>query len=65
MYDSATLITGVVFLLVTGLAFFKLAPREGAKSIGWMERENVAMTVILVLFVLGVFGVGLVIKALI
>lgn len=63
MHDPVAAIIGAVLLVITALAFFKLAPREGRSSIAWLERESVAMTVVLVLYVLAVFGAGLVIKA--
>ena len=62
MHDIATAVTGAVFLLISGVSLYALSPREG-RSFPWLEREGVAMTVLLILFVLGVLGVGLVIKA--
>jgi hypothetical protein len=56
--------TGVIFLLITAIGMYALAPREGAKSIAWLEREGIAMTVIMAVFILGVIGIGLVIRAL-
>jgi len=65
MQDPSTAITGVVLLVLSGLASYMLAARAGGQNIRWMEREGVAMTVILVLFTLGVLGIGLVVKALV
>jgi hypothetical protein len=63
MQNPAMGMTGVVFLLITAVALYALAPREGGKSIPWLERESIAMAAILAVFVLGVLGIGLVIRA--
>jgi len=63
MQDLTLAISGLACLVITGLGFYKLAPREGEQTNPWMEREMVAMTVTLVLLVLGLTGIGLVIKA--
>jgi hypothetical protein len=63
MQNMAMVITGVVCLVICGLAFFKLVPRDGQPVIGWMDSDGAAVTVTLVLLILMTIGVGLLIRA--
>jgi hypothetical protein len=62
MQNIGILISGVVCLVISGLALFKLAPREGGQEHPWMERESVAVGVALAVVILMTFGVGLLFK---
>jgi hypothetical protein len=62
MQTMALVIAGVVCLMICGLAFFKLVPRDGQQTISWMS-DGAAVTVTLILLMLMTIGVGLLISA--
>jgi hypothetical protein len=63
MQNIGVLMVGVVCLVVSGLALFKLAPGNDGQEHRLMERESVAVGVALAVVILMTFGVGLLFKA--
>lgn len=64
MQNIAMAIAGLVILAGTVFTIYRLAPREGSMTVAWMQRENIATIVTLALMVLGLTGIGLIVKAL-
>jgi hypothetical protein len=62
MQSMALVIAGVVCLVICGLAFFKLVPRDGQPPISWMDSDGAAVAVTLVMLILMTIGVGLLIR---
>jgi len=63
MQNMAMAIVGLVCLMISGFALYKLAPREGKLGIPWMEIEAVGISVSLVLVTLIATGAALLIAA--
>jgi hypothetical protein len=62
MQNTATIIAALACLLISALAFYKLVPRDGRPSVGFMQSEGMAVTVTLVLMFTMTIGVMLLVK---